>query len=96
MVKTTSRHYFGRVSTPTPDPSDATATLALYRDRIMDHARKPRNFGKLEAPTHRAVGHNPLCGDQLTLALRCDGELVAQILFEGQGCALSIASACSR
>jgi nitrogen fixation NifU-like protein len=65
----------------------------LYRDVILDHNRQPRNFGQLERADGRAEGHNPLCGDRLSLAVRLDGERIADIRFEGKGCAISTASA---
>jgi nitrogen fixation protein NifU and related proteins len=65
----------------------------LYRDVILDHNRKPRNFGHLENADGRAEGHNPLCGDHLTLSVRMDGERIEDIRFEGKGCAISTASA---
>jgi nitrogen fixation NifU-like protein len=65
----------------------------LYRDVILDHNRKPRNFGRLEPADGRAEGHNPLCGDQLSLFVRMDGERIADVRFEGKGCAISTASA---
>ena len=65
----------------------------LYRDLILDHNRHPRNFGQLADPAHHAKGHNPLCGDQLTVFVRLDGDRVADIRFEGNGCAISTASA---
>jgi len=65
----------------------------LYRDVILDHNRRPRNFGRLEAPDGEAEGHNPLCGDRLTLAVRMNGERLEDIRFEGRGCAISTASA---
>jgi nitrogen fixation NifU-like protein len=65
----------------------------LYRDLILDHNRQPRNFGRLADPARHAQGHNPLCGDQLTVFVRMDGERVADIRFEGTGCAISTASA---
>ena len=65
----------------------------LYRDVILDHNRRPRNFGPLEGASTRAEGNNPLCGDQLLLAVRLDGERIADIRFEGHGCAISTASA---
>ena len=52
----------------------------LYRDLILDHNRQPRNFGRLSKPARHAQGHNPLCGDQLTVFVRLDGERVADIL----------------
>jgi len=65
----------------------------LYRDVILDHNRHPRNFGPLAGGDHEAEGHNPLCGDRLTVRLRLEGERIADIRFEGQGCAISTASA---
>jgi nitrogen fixation NifU-like protein len=65
----------------------------LYRDVILDHNRRPRNFGPLEGASHHAQGHNPLCGDRLELALRLEGDRIAEIRFEGSGCAISTASA---
>ena len=65
----------------------------LYRDVILDHNRQPRNFGSLEPADGRADGHNPLCGDRLSVFVRLDGERVADIRFEGHGCAISTASA---
>jgi nitrogen fixation NifU-like protein len=65
----------------------------LYRDVILDHNRQPRNFGRLEGADGRAEGHNPLCGDRLSVFVRLDGERVADIRFEGSGCAISTASA---
>jgi nitrogen fixation protein NifU and related proteins len=65
----------------------------LYRDVILDHNRQPRNFGHLESADGRAEGHNPLCGDHLTLSVRMNGERIEDIRFEGNGCAISTASA---
>jgi nitrogen fixation NifU-like protein len=65
----------------------------LYRDVILDHNRSPRNFGRIEAADGQAEGHNPLCGDRLTLSVRLNGERVEDIRFEGHGCAISTASA---
>jgi SUF system NifU family Fe-S assembly protein len=66
----------------------------LYRDTILDHAREPRNFGRLAAATHTAEGINPLCGDKLHLYLTVDeNETVIEAGFEGSGCAISMASA---
>ena len=67
---------------------------ALYQEVILDHNRKPRNFGRLDAPTHHAKGHNPLCGDRVKVHLVVNGEgRIADIKFEGRGCAISQASA---
>ena len=65
----------------------------LYRDVILDHNRRPRNFGRLEPPAHSARGYNPLCGDELTVYVALDGERVRDLRFEGKGCAISVASA---
>ncbi len=77
--------------------SDATSNdemQELYRELILDHARTPRNFRRLENATHSATGINPLCGDKLHLYLVIDSnEQVAEVGFEGSGCAISMASA---
>lgn len=65
----------------------------LYRDVIVDHNRQPRNFGKMERPDKQADGHNPLCGDRLTVYVRLGGEHIDEVTFEGSGCAISMASA---
>lgn len=65
----------------------------LYRELILDHARSPRHFGKLEDMTHSAEGINPLCGDKLKLYLKVAGGQIEDARFEGSGCAISVASA---
>jgi len=65
----------------------------LYRDVILDHNRQPSNFGNLEGTGNHAEGHNPLCGDRLTVSLRLNGDTVEDIRFQGKGCAISTASA---
>jgi nitrogen fixation NifU-like protein len=66
----------------------------LYRELILDHSRSPRHFGKLADATHTAEGINPLCGDKLRLYLRLDQDsTIADVSFEGSGCAISVASA---
>jgi nitrogen fixation NifU-like protein len=65
----------------------------LYRDVILDHNRKPRNFGPLEPANALAEGFNPLCGDRLTVRLNLAQDRIENIRFEGQGCAISTASA---
>ena len=65
----------------------------LYQEVILDHNKRPRNFGTLEAPTHHAEGYNPLCGDRLDLFVRVDGDTIADVRFKGSGCAISKASA---
>ena len=65
----------------------------LYQEVILDHNRRPRNWGALPDATRVAHGHNPLCGDRLTLHVKIDGERLAGVSFEGSGCAISKASA---
>jgi nitrogen fixation NifU-like protein len=65
----------------------------LYRDVILDHNRRPRNFGMLETADASVEGFNPMCGDRLTVRLKMTGDEIADIRFEGQGCAISTASA---
>ena len=65
----------------------------LYRDVILDHNRRPRNFGGLEPADASVEGFNPLCGDRLTVRLKMGGDRITDIRFEGQGCAISTASA---
>lgn len=66
---------------------------ALYQEVILDHNKKPRNFGKLSPATHHAEGHNPLCGDHINVWLNLDGEKVDAITFEGEACAVCKSSA---
>jgi nitrogen fixation NifU-like protein len=65
----------------------------LYRDVILDHNRRPRNFGGLEPADASVEGFNPMCGDRLTVRLKVDDDKISDIRFEGQGCAISTASA---
>ena len=65
----------------------------LYQEVILDHSKSPRNFGKLEGAHRTARGHNPLCGDHVTLYLQMEGDRIKAISFEGSGCAISKASA---
>ena len=65
----------------------------LYQQVILDHNKKPRNFRALEDATSHAEGFNPLCGDQLTVYLKLEGERVEEVSFVGSGCAISKASA---
>jgi len=66
----------------------------LYQDVILDHSKHPRHFGKLTDATSTAQGHNPLCGDRVTMYLKVDdNDRIQDISFEGKGCAISQASA---
>lgn len=66
----------------------------LYQEVILDHGKRPRNFARLAGPTVReAEGYNPLCGDQITLFLEMDGDVIRNAGFQGAGCAISTASA---
>ncbi len=65
----------------------------LYRDVILDHNRRPRNFGGLDSADASVEGFNPMCGDHLTLRLKMRDDTISDIRFEGQGCAISTASA---
>ena len=70
-----------------------TDPTALYQQLILDHSRKPRNFGELAGADRRAEGRNPMCGDALTVWLRLEGDTIADVTFVGTGCAISKASA---
>ncbi len=65
----------------------------LYQEVILDHAKQPRNFGPIAAPSHLAVGHNPLCGDKVTVFLTITDDQIVEARFEGTGCAISMAAA---
>jgi nitrogen fixation NifU-like protein len=65
----------------------------LYQEVILDHGRRPRNFGQPASWTHRAEGFNPMCGDRFTVYLQVEGDVIQNAAFEGQGCAISTASA---
>jgi nitrogen fixation protein NifU and related proteins len=64
----------------------------LYQEVILDHNKKPRNFGALDNPSHKAEGLNPLCGDHIFLTLRVQGDKVEAVAFQGEGCAICKAS----
>ena len=66
---------------------------SLYQEVILDHSKRPRNFHSLENADHHAQGYNPLCGDKVTIFLHMDGDRIADIGFQGSGCAISTASA---
>ena len=65
----------------------------LYQDIILDHCKRPRNFGQLAGADQVAEGYNPLCGDKVKIYVRRDGDRLAGVGFEGSGCAISTASA---
>ena len=65
----------------------------LYQEMIVDHSRRPRNFRRLENATHQAEGFNPLCGDKVKVYVDFDQGVVRDVSFEGEGCAISKASA---
>jgi nitrogen fixation NifU-like protein len=65
----------------------------LYQEVILDHNKRPRNFGRPEAANRHAEGYNPLCGDKVTIHVRIDGGVLREVAFEGSGCAISKASA---
>jgi nitrogen fixation protein NifU and related proteins len=65
----------------------------LYREIILDHHRNPRNRGELPPPASHAVGHNPLCGDEIDVFLEVDGGIVSDVKVGGQGCSISQSSA---
>lgn len=70
-----------------------TELMDLYQDLILDHNKKPRNFGTLGSSSHTADGDNPLCGDKIHLELQVEDDRVEDVAFEGAGCAISTASA---
>ena len=65
----------------------------LYQEILLEHNNKPRNFRKLPDANRQADGYNPLCGDQITLYLRVEDDVIADVSFQGVGCAISRASA---
>ena len=66
---------------------------SLYQEVILDHNKKPRNYGTIAHASHHADGENPLCGDHISVTLKLDGENIAAIAFEGESCAICKASA---
>jgi nitrogen fixation NifU-like protein len=65
----------------------------LYQETILEHSRKPRNYGELPSANHKAEGFNPLCGDHYTVFVNVQDGAIAEISFHGAGCAISKASA---
>jgi nitrogen fixation protein NifU and related proteins len=66
---------------------------SLYQEVILDHNRKPRNYGSLNSANHHATGHNPLCGDHLDVTLNLEDDHIDNIAFQGESCAICKASA---
>jgi nitrogen fixation protein NifU and related proteins len=77
------------LDTPRPEPR----LSALYQELILDHYRRPRNKGVLERPTHTIALNNPLCGDEIDLQLRMEGDVIKDVRFIGHGCSISQAAA---
>jgi nitrogen fixation protein NifU and related proteins len=77
------------LDTPPPDPQ----LSALYQELILDHYRRPRNKGTLDHATHSVSLNNPLCGDEIDLQLRVDGDVIREARFIGSGCSISQAAA---
>ena len=68
-------------------------SLEIYRETLLAHNEQPHNFHALSHPTHQSDGHNPLCGDEITVYLRIENDRIKEISFTGQGCAICKASA---
>ena len=77
------------MATSQPEPR----LSALYQELILDHYRRPRNKGVLEQPTHTIALNNPLCGDEIDLQLRMEGDVIKDVRFIGRGCSISQAAA---
>jgi nitrogen fixation protein NifU and related proteins len=73
--------------------SDVRELRDLYQEVILEHSKKPRNYGLLESANHKAEGYNPLCGDHYTIFLNLEDGKISDIAFQGAGCAISKASA---
>jgi nitrogen fixation NifU-like protein len=78
---------------PSPSSAGPAQIEELYQSVILDHNRRPRNHREMETADARAEGKNPLCGDQVTVWLRLEGDTIADVSFKGVGCAISRASA---
>jgi nitrogen fixation NifU-like protein len=65
----------------------------LYQEMILDHGKQPRNFEQMDDADREANGHNPLCGDRLRVFIKTDGDKIERVTFQGNGCAISMASA---
>lgn len=68
-------------------------TRDLYQEFILDHHKKPRNFGKLTSANRESEGYNPLCGDRITIYLMVEDNTIKEVAWEGSGCAICTASA---
>lgn len=64
----------------------------LYQQMILDHAKGPRNYHEMPQATRQASGHNPLCGDRVTVYCQIEGDTVTDVSFDGSGCAICTAS----
>ena len=73
--------------------SDVRELRDLYQEVILEHSKKPRNYGVLEPASHKAEGYNPLCGDHYTIFVNLQDGMITDIAFQGAGCAISKASA---
>ncbi|MFQ5635296.1 MAG: Fe-S cluster assembly sulfur transfer protein SufU [Gammaproteobacteria bacterium] len=73
--------------------NDGSELQALYRRTVIDHSRHPRNFRRVADADSVAEGHNPLCGDKVTIYLKLGDDSIEEIAFEGVGCAIALASA---
>jgi nitrogen fixation protein NifU and related proteins len=73
--------------------NDQRGLRDLYQEVILDHNRRPRNFGPLPSANHQAEGYNPLCGDKVTVFLDLQDDRIQDVAFQGAGCAISTASA---
>ena len=79
-----------RVPSPESRPFHPMSDLDdLYQSLILDHNRRPRNWGAMDGADREERARNPLCGDEVTLWLRLDGDTIADVRFEGVGCAIS-------
>ncbi|HLC48734.1 MAG TPA: SUF system NifU family Fe-S cluster assembly protein [Candidatus Norongarragalinales archaeon] len=67
--------------------------MDIYRENVLDHYKNPRNFGKMGSPDAKYYDTNPLCGDEIEIQLKISGGKVTEVMFQGQGCAISQASA---
>lgn len=73
--------------------ADVRELRDLYQEVILEHSKKPRNYGLLESANHKAEGYNPLCGDHYTIFVNLKDGAISDITFQGSGCAISKASA---